>query len=144
MLAGTPRGFNLQNFGMNPMASMNFGPGGFPAFFGNRAVGAAAGWMGAADPGGAIRRGAGRFQNARPGPYDRRQGGNQRFENGRLSPPPGGGRRGSGMGGGGGRWGDGASGGAAVGPREAVAGRSLKSYEDLDAVAGGGSGELNY
>jgi hypothetical protein len=31
-----------------------------------------------------------------------------------------------------------------VGPREAVQGRSLKSYEDLDAVAGGGSGELNY
>jgi hypothetical protein len=31
-----------------------------------------------------------------------------------------------------------------VGPREAVQGRSLKSYEDLDAVAGGGNGELNY
>jgi len=46
--------------------------------------------------------------------------------------------------GGGGRWGDGAAGGAAVGPREAVQGRSLKSYEDLDAVAGGGNGELNY
>lgn len=47
---------------------------------------------------------------------------------------------------GGGRWGDGAAGGAggAVGPREAVQGRSLKSYEDLDAVAGGAGGELNY
>ncbi|OJJ46167.1 hypothetical protein ASPZODRAFT_142791 [Penicilliopsis zonata CBS 506.65] len=31
-----------------------------------------------------------------------------------------------------------------MGPREAVQGRSLKSYEDLDAVGGGGSGELNY
>jgi len=29
-------------------------------------------------------------------------------------------------------------------PREAVQGRSLKSYEDLDAVDGAGSGELNY
>jgi hypothetical protein len=29
-------------------------------------------------------------------------------------------------------------------PREAVQGRSLKSYEDLDAVGGSGSGELNY
>jgi hypothetical protein len=39
-----------------------------------------------------------------------------------------------------------ASGGSrqAVGPREAVQGRSLKSYEDLDAVGGAGSGELNY
>lgn len=29
-------------------------------------------------------------------------------------------------------------------PREAVQGRSLKSYEDLDAVGGAGGGELNY
>jgi hypothetical protein len=32
----------------------------------------------------------------------------------------------------------------AMPPREAVQGRSLKSYEDLDAVGGSGSGELNY
>ena len=45
----------------------------------------------------------------------------------------------------GGRWGDGGSGGPqAMGPREAVQGRSLKSYEDLDAVGGAGDGELNY
>lgn len=31
-----------------------------------------------------------------------------------------------------------------MGPREAVQGRSLKSYEDLDAVGGAGGGELNY
>lgn len=92
--------------------------------------------------GGPIRRGGRQYApNARAGPYDRRQ--NPRYgENGRLSPPPGS-RRG-GMSSGAGRWGDGAAGGAAVGPREAVQGRSLKSYEDLDAVAGGGSGELNY
>lgn len=34
--------------------------------------------------------------------------------------------------------------GPAMGPREAVQGRSLKSYEDLDAVGGTGGGELNY
>lgn len=38
----------------------------------------------------------------------------------------------------------GGSGQQAMGPREAVQGRSLKSYEDLDAVGGAGSGELNY
>lgn len=51
------------------------------------------------------------------------------------------------MGGGrqrGGRWGDGAGGGAAVGPREAIQGRTIKSYEDLDQVSGSGGGELNY
>jgi hypothetical protein len=62
-----------------------------------------------------------------------------------LSPPGAGGRMGStgGMGGGrgGGHW-DAAP--QAVGPREAVQGRSLKSYEDLDAVGGGAGGELNY
>lgn len=50
---------------------------------------------------------------------------------------------GRGGGGGAGKWGDGV-GAQTVGPREAVQGRSLKSYEDLDAVGGGGGGELNY
>lgn len=84
--------------------------------------------MGDDRSGGPIRRGGmqgGRGQ-FRSGPYDRRGGRND------------GGRR---MGGS--RWGDGA-GGAGGGPREAVQGRSLKSYEDLDHVAGGGGGELNY
>ncbi|KAF9893370.1 hypothetical protein FE257_011802 [Aspergillus nanangensis] len=36
------------------------------------------------------------------------------------------------------------SGPTQMAPREAVQGRSLKSYEDLDAVGGAGSGELNY
>ena len=31
-----------------------------------------------------------------------------------------------------------------MGPREAVQGRSIKSYEDLDAVGGGGGSELDY
>lgn len=36
------------------------------------------------------------------------------------------------------------AGAQAMPPREAVQGRSLRSYEDLDAVGGSGSGELNY
>lgn len=80
--------------------------------------------------------------NNRTGPYDRRSTPRYGPETGRLSPPPG--SRGGRMGSSGGRWGDGAAGGATVGPREAVQGRSLKSYEDLDAVAGGAGSELNY
>lgn len=145
MPAGTPRGFNLQNFGMTGFAPMQgFPPGGFPPIFAGHSVQAPAGWAAGADNrrgGGPIRRGG--MNNARPGPYDRAPRNNRWAETGRLSPP--GGRRGGSMAAsGGGRWGDGAAGGAAVGPREAVQGRSLKSYEDLDAVAGGGSGELNY
>lgn len=91
--------------------------------------------------------GGGRFQS-RSGPYDRRPG-NPRYGGG--GGDMGGGGMGGGMGMGGGRgrvgpanrWGDGA-GGAAVGPREAVQGRTIKSYEDLDQVSGGGGGELNY
>ncbi len=146
---GTPRGFNLAAM-QHPMNGM----GGFPspaafngmATFGNHMV-QMPGFNGQMmdnnlHQAGPIRRGGGRFQNQRPvGPYDRKQ---QRYSNGRLSPPRGagfpsmqGGR------GGPGKWGDGV-GAQAIGPREAVQGRSLKSYEDLDAVAGGGSGELNY
>lgn len=95
--------------------------------------------------GGPIRRGGmggnrGGGGGYRSNPYDRRQ--NPRWEN---SANMGGGRGGrSSLLSGAGRWGDGAAGGAAVGPREAVQGRSLKSYEDLDHAAGGGGGELNY
>ncbi|KAI0021057.1 hypothetical protein F4780DRAFT_779039 [Xylariomycetidae sp. FL0641] len=140
---GTPRGFNLQNFAMNSMIPSFPGFPNMPGmnlFAGNPAM-SASGWNAGGDErgGGPIRRGgaggAGRYQN-RAGPYDRR-------------PPQGRwGMDGQGMGrgrGGAGRWGDGAAaGGAAVGPREAVQGRSLKSYEDLDHVAGGGGSELNY
>ncbi|KAI1811854.1 hypothetical protein GGS20DRAFT_70486 [Poronia punctata] len=139
---GTPRGFNLQNFGMNNVLAPFPGFPNMPGmpFFGGNAM-QNAGWNAGGDErgGGPIRRngpgGAPRFQN-RSGPYDRRG------QSGRW------GHDGQGAGRGGrggpGRWGDGAAGGAAVGPREAVQGRSLKSYEDLDHVAGGGGGELNY
>lgn len=131
---GTPRGFNLQNFGMNNVMGMPgfpMAPGNFPPMFANMQSG---GWNPMGDDrsgGGPVRRGGmggGRGQ-FRSGPYDRRGGGN-RYDAGRNRN-------------GGSRWGDGA-GGAAGGPREAVQGRSLKSYEDLDQVSGGGSGELNY
>ncbi|KAI1394123.1 uncharacterized protein F4822DRAFT_37324 [Hypoxylon trugodes] len=141
---GTPRGFNLQNFTMNNMVPPFPGfPGALPQlplFAGNHAGGVqAAGWSAGGEERGTgpVRRGganAGRFQN-RTGPYDRRQ------QQGRWGQDGQGAGRGRG---GAGRWGDGAAGGAAVGPREAVQGRSLKSYEDLDHVAGGGGGELNY
>lgn len=99
--------------------------------------------------GGPMRRGGGRFNNMRSGPYDRRQ--QPRYINdGRLTPMMGGPlnpmvRRGGFSGGG--KWGDGA-GAQTVGPKEAVMGRQIKKYDDLDAVegAGGGAGggELNY
>ena len=116
--AGTPRGFNLNSYG-----APNFGQGG-ANFFGGHAVSIPPGWTPGGD--GAIRRGGGRFQQ-RSGPYDRSSRGGRFEGNGRLSPTRGG------------RPNDGAP-----GPREAIAGRSLKSYEDLDAVGGGGGGELNY
>ena len=84
---------------------------------------------------GPMRRGGGRF-NTRAGPYDRqpRDGRGGRFPgpSGRLTPP-------RGVRAGGQRFGDGGP-----GPTQATEGRSLKSYEDLDAVGSGGNGELNY
>ncbi|EEP76532.1 conserved hypothetical protein [Uncinocarpus reesii 1704] len=147
--------------------------GGLPGFMnasgwaaGGMAMANAGGAPGLHNPG-VIRRG--RHFN-RTGPYDRRggrfggTGGTGPGTGGRLSPvrgmfgtphagapyiPPGhpaavaAGM--AGFGPGGGRWGDTAGGGPqAMGPREAVQGRSLKSYEDLDAVGGDGNGELNY
>lgn len=115
-MMGMP-GFPMPPGNFNPMFA-NMPPGGWPPMGDDRSGG------------GPIRRGGmsgGRGQY-RSGPYDRRGG--PRFDGARNRN-------------GGSRWGDGA-GGAAGGPREAVQGRSLKSYEDLDQVSGGGSGELNY
>jgi hypothetical protein len=170
---GTPRGFSLAAmpaayFGNNPNIPPGFQgpPGGLPGF--------TAAWAGngmTGDPAGlhqpgVMRRGGGRFNN-RSGPYDRRGNRHGGQGAGRLSPARGmfnmhgsGGRLPattgapyipsghpaaaafSGAGGFPDAMGSGA--GPAMGPREAVQGRSLKSYEDLDAVGGAGSGELNY
>ena len=156
MTTGTPRGFNLAN--MPPITGfggMN-GTGGFPSFpnFGNHAVQIPQGWTGGGPPSimdptgmhqaGPIRRAGSRFQNPRAGPYDRRQ---PRFgSSGRLSPPRGvaavpGMTMGTRLPNG--KWADGA-GLQGIGPQEATQGRALKSYQDLDAVAGAGAGELNY
>ena len=159
---GTPRGFSLANM---PYMGAGFQgvPGSMPMMGMGQGNWGGNGMMGGdLHQPGVMRRG-GRFNNRSGGPYDRRgrynhQGGG----GGRLSPV-----RGTGMYGAGGRvpgnnpgaafvpaghpaaammmnagFPD-ATGGPAM-PREAVQGRSLKSYEDLDAVGGAGGGELNY
>jgi len=87
---------------------------------------------------GPIRRGGQRFNNNRaPGPYDRpRKDGGGRYggQGGRLTPPRNGGPRRQSS------FADGQGGSS----REAVQGRSLKSYEDLDAAGGSGTGALDY
>ncbi|KAL2023208.1 hypothetical protein VTK56DRAFT_3331 [Thermocarpiscus australiensis] len=145
---GTPRGFNLQNYTMNSM--LNFPGFPMPMFPPNmmsaNPMATTAGWH---PPGGdergpgPIRRGGpmgggSRFQS-RTGPYDRRPNPRYGGDGGANGAMGGRGRPGPAS-----RWGDGAAGGAAIGPREAVQGRTIKSYEDLDQVSGGGGGELNY
>ncbi len=150
MPAGTPRGFNLSGLpfgfphgvpnGMNNPASL-------PGFFAAHSGGGGPNWPGpnAGDDDrhqtGPIRRmNRPHGMNRPPGPYDRqpKDARNMRWNgSGRLTPPRGGPGRPGGP-----RFADG--GAATVGPREAVQGRSLKSYEDLDAVGASGNGELNY
>ena len=135
---GTPRGFQLQHampMGFNPMAAgmPSAQAAGMTAMFSHgQPVGVPGMW---ANPGmsgvGPMRnngRGYGMNGGYRmPGPYAR---------NGRgRMPSMSGGRPGPGT----------FEGGiATMGPNEAVAGRSLRSYEDLDADKGEGTGELNY
>ncbi|KUI56567.1 hypothetical protein VP1G_03954 [Cytospora mali] len=145
---GTPRGFNLSTYAMNNMLPMGFPPMpnfqqmfagamGSPANWNQSSGGEERGGGGPMRRGGAFNGGGRGYNNNRSNPYDR-PGRNPRFEGG-VGGMVGGGRQSRG-----GRWGDGAGGGAAVGPREAIQGRTLKSYEDLDQVSGGGGGELNY
>ncbi|KAK7530525.1 hypothetical protein IWX50DRAFT_674683 [Phyllosticta citricarpa] len=139
---GTPRGFNLASmpFGIPGMAA---NPAALSAFFGAQGVSNGFGLGGDDERHGTgpMRRGQGsRYGSRMGGPYDRqpKDARNMRWSSsGRLTPP----RGTSGRPAAGGRFSDGGVG--AVGPREAVQGRSLKSYEDLDA-AGGSVGELNY
>ncbi|KAB8356380.1 hypothetical protein FH972_023964 [Carpinus fangiana] len=120
MANGTPRGFSLN--------AMPFVNAAMPGSFGQFVNGGFAGGAMAADGGGPMRRGGGgqRYSN-RSGPYDR-QGGRMGGRPG-MGPRPGG------------RFADAAG---ALAPREAVAGRSLKSYEDLDAADGGSAAALDY
>ena len=155
---GTPRGFKLNNMGVNfaqmggnmhnamqiaaIMREMNtqHGPvGGLNTFPG-----------GVEDDKhgvGPMRRGGYRNTPRVLGPYDRqpKDNRNARWNGGagRLTPP----RNMSGSmraaGGGLGRFADGSVAGS-VGPKDAVQGRSLKSYEDLDAAGGAESSALDY
>ncbi|EXJ88586.1 hypothetical protein A1O1_05516 [Capronia coronata CBS 617.96] len=146
---GTPRGFSLHNMGMN---AMNFGQNAMLGMSNVQSpfvpgVNFNGDGMNGSHTGGPVRRGGGRYGN-RSGPYDRNPRNNQRGYNnvgsmvrGSLMPGLNPGFIAQGGGGGGGKWGDGAGGGMnAVGPREAVQGRSIKSYEDLDAQPNGGGG----
>lgn len=164
---GTPRGFNLASMpfatGFMPQPPMGGMPGQFPGVLPGQPVPGS--WvnpnamMGAEGEGhqvGPNRRGGRNFGQRGAGPYDRNAGRDQRnmrWNGGAGMAVPGmamvGGMPGmpmTGMGRGGPmgpmRFADGMSG--ATGPREAVQGRSLKSYEDLDAAGGSGTGELNY
>ena len=161
--SGTPRGFNLQNMmtGYPPHFASQVNGGQFPPFgtFGNHTVQApqwninqammANGTTDETHMAGPMRRGGGRFAGGMRlnGPYDRRQQGRFSNQAGMMGPvgnpiPAGMGRRGGF--GGGGKWGDGA-GAQSMGPKEAVQGRMIKKYDDLDAtVEGGGASELNY
>ncbi|KAF2415788.1 hypothetical protein EJ08DRAFT_600849, partial [Tothia fuscella] len=147
--AGTPRGFNLGNmpFGGIPGALGNGPPNAMQmaAFLASQGVSNPS-WGG--NPGDEDRHGAGprrtnnRYNNNRaPGPYDRsKDNRNARWNtSGRLTPPRGG-RPPMGNP----RFSDGGNG--TLGPREAVQGRAIKSYEDLDAAGGsnGAEAELDY
>jgi hypothetical protein len=138
--AGTPRGFNANMAFPFQAGSNGFNP---MAFFQNPMAGGAPFVMaGGADgmrSAGPMRRGRGGSDNMRrPGPYDRNpRNGSSAGISGRLTPPRGAGRPVGNMPN---QWVDGRGGG----PKEAVQGRMLKAYDDLDAVGGSGSGELNY
>ncbi|CAK3997653.1 related to arsenite-resistance 2 [Lecanosticta acicola] len=135
---GTPRGFQLNQafpMGFNPMAA-GMPPAqaaGMTAMFSQgQPVGVPGMWANPAMSGVGPMRSNGRnfAMNGgyrMPGPY-------ARTGRGRM-PSMSGGRPGMGA----------FEGGiATMGPTEAVAGRSLRSYEDLDADKGEGTGELNY
>lgn len=134
-----PGGFAVRNMGM-PMMSRGA--------WGNGVVS-----EGGLHQPGAMRRGGGNRYNNRTGPYDRRRpNGNGRLSPVRMSNMYGGARyppagHPAAMAGGNNPFPDAMGGGGGqqpMPPREAVQGRSIKSYEDLDAVGGSGSGELNY
>ncbi|KAH9814280.1 arsenite-resistance protein 2 [Teratosphaeria destructans] len=154
MPTGTPRGFQLsQQFPIGfPMAAGMNGAGGMPVvapgFNPAMMAGAMAGHLGGGV--GPMRTmGGGRnntFINGAfvgggrmPGPYMRNDARGMRGVGGAMAYGPGmQGTRGMGMS-------SGMEGGAgAMGPREAVAGRQLRSYEDLDADKGQDTKELDY
>lgn len=132
MASGTPRGFNLNAMAYHhnqvPMINpMGFNPipfGAMPAF------GLPGDHRGGVGP----MRNNMRVNSRASGPYDNRGMGREprRSISGRLTPPR---SRGIFMEGG----------EHTLGPKQAVEGRTMKSYNDLDAAGGnGGSTELDY
>ena len=124
---GTPRSFNLGGAVFGGNGQLN-------AMQMNQILttyGSQPQWsMGDGDRGaGPLRTGGQRYNNRTAGPYDRNGGKNGRDarwgsnNSGRLSPPRGGKPMHA-------RFSDGGA-----GPREAVQGRTMKSYEDLDAAS---------
>jgi hypothetical protein len=130
--SGTPRGFQLnQQFPMGfPMGMGVSAMAGVPAMF--SPAGMQGAYMANAAMGGGVgpMRTGGRPYGLNGGAY-RAPGPYARNGRGRM-PSMSGGRPGLALNDG------------TVGPNEAVAGRSLRSYEDLDADKGQGTGELNY
>lgn len=146
--AGTPRGFNLGNIPFGALPGMGNGPPSamqMAAFLQSQGL-SNPNWGGNAGDddrhGAGPRRTNNRYNNNRaPGPYDRqnKDSRNARWNSsGRLTPPRGG-RPPIGNP----RFSEGGS--STLGPREAVQGRAIKSYEDLDAAGtSNGTGELDY
>lgn len=164
---GTPRGFNLANMpfaGFMPQPPMGSMPNQYPGILPGQPVpgswvnpNAMMGGDGELHTVGPNRRGGRNFGQRSAGPYEAGGGRDHRnmrwnaggADMGMPGMPMMGGMPGMPMMGmrgpgpmGGMRFADGM--GGAAGPREAVQGRSLKSYEDLDAAGGSGTGELNY
>ncbi|GAB7365153.1 hypothetical protein MBLNU230_g6240t1 [Neophaeotheca triangularis] len=144
---GTPRGFNLAHHQMpmgfpnmsgNPMTPMGFVPAGVPMGWGppGSATNPLPGQPGAGGVGPMRSNNRGGNGYRMPGPYARPDG------RGRLPSTSGNGRPTMSLSTGfGGLDGGGAQ---AMGPREAVQGRTMRSYEDLDADKGDSTTALDY
>ncbi|GAB7357054.1 hypothetical protein MBLNU459_g7874t1 [Dothideomycetes sp. NU459] len=132
---GTPRNFSLNNLGFGHASAVALGnplsgAPGFAPFMGQYGMPSQPWGMQGGDRGaGPMRNGMRMNNNRAPGPYDRREP--RRSISGRLTPP----RRGMFQEGG----------EHTFGPKQAVEGRTMKSYNDLDAAGEAQGGEeLNY
>jgi hypothetical protein len=138
--AGTPRGFNLASAPFPVPGANGNAPNAIQIAQFMAQQGMMSNWSmppGADGDRSGPHRTGNRYNNRAPGPYDRNGGKDQRNarwnSSGRLSPV-----RGKPINP---RFAD----GNGAGPREAVQGRALKSYEDLDATAAGNdTGALDY
>lgn len=135
-IMGTPRNFSLNGTGMSNGFMPQAAPGMFNPMLGQYPMTVANTWSMQGDGGVGPMRNNMRINVRGPAPYDR---GGPRRNNGRLSPP---GRGGSGRG----RPNFTEGGIGTFGGAQAVEGRTMKSYNDLDAADTGqqGGGILDY